>query len=74
MTEESDYDWSRIMTKLLIVSNNPDRKNQLQLSTEPEPVKPIRTHKYLGIIVADNLKWNEHLTRCKGKSIKTTYN
>ena len=39
-----------------------ERKDKLFLPTPMEPVKPVKTHRYLGITVSDYLKWNAHLT------------
>ena len=52
-------------TTLLVVSKHPDRRKQLFLPTEKEDVWPSEHHKYLGIWVSDNLKWNHHLIDAK---------
>ena len=64
-------------TTLLIVSKHPDRRNQLYLPTNKKTVYPVKHHKYLGISVSDDLKWNNHITDAKDsltKQLKTRLN
>ena len=64
-------------TTLVVVSKHPDRRNQLYLPTNKKTVYPVKHHKYLGISVSDDLKWNNHITDTKDsltKQLKTRLN
>ena len=50
---------------LLIISKNPDRKNQFSLPTDTETVYPSSHHKYLGIQISDTLKLIYHIMDSK---------
>ena len=57
-------------TTLIVVSKHPDRKQQLYLPTPKKNVYPTKHHKYLGIQISDNMKWNNHLVDNKNSLTK----
>ena len=57
-------------TTLLVLTKNPDIRKQLHLPTDKKTVVPSKSHKYLGITVTDNLKWNNQLIYSKNSLSK----
>ena len=67
MTKLEDYTTSNKLilnkekTKFLVISKKQSVKVNLVLNADPKIIKPITSFKFLGMVVADNLKWNKFL-------------
>ena len=57
-------------TKLIIMSKNINLKNQLQINTTTKTIHPTPNFKYLGVMINQELKWNQHINDSKESLIK----
>ena len=49
-------------TKTMLISNKKHKSNNNDLILDNKKIDEVKTHKHLGIILSNNLSWNEHIS------------
>jgi hypothetical protein len=57
-------------TEELLVSNKRKKVNHPQLSLDGQPIKQVPHHKHLGLTIASDLSWTEHITTIADKATR----
>ena len=56
---------NREKTKFLVISRKDTTRDNLELKADPKNIKPIRSFKFLGMMISKDLIWNKFLLEGK---------
>ena len=70
---ENYLDLNVTKTKEIILDRRKNQNNKTAVTINNKPVTIVKSYKYLGVVIQDNLKWNEHVEAQSKKANQRMY-